>query len=91
MHAGEVATAQLLEYGEVDGIRVRSGDGVEDADEFRLDYFDDFVDERGRGVLVVKDVSRSAALDEIVIMRAGDGDDGDSGGGGDLSRHGADG
>ena len=36
MHAGELATVQLLEDGEVAGVRLGSGDGVEDADEFGL-------------------------------------------------------
>ena len=92
VHAGEVATVQLAEDVEVAGVRVRSGDGVEDADEFglaRFDGFDDFVDDRG--VLVVKDLSGSAALDQSMAVRARDGDDVDSGGRGDLSCHGADG
>ena len=92
VHAGEVATAQLPEDVEIADVRVGSGDGVEDADELglaRLSGFDDFVDDRG--VLVVKDLSGSAALDQVVVVRARDGDDVDSSGRGDLSRHGADG
>ena len=92
VHAGEVATAQLPEDVEIAGVRVGSGDGVEDADECRvarLGGFDDFFDDGG--VLVVKDLSGSAALDQIVVVRARDGDDVDSSGRGDLSRHGADG
>ena len=92
MHAGEVATAQLLEDGEVAGVRLGSGDGVEDADEFGLARhggIDDVLDDRG--VLVVKDLSSSAALDQVVVVRTSDGDDVDSSGRSDLSRHGADG
>ena len=92
VHAGEVATTQLLEDVEVAGVRLRNGDGVEDADEFglaRFGGFDDFVDDRG--VLVVKDLSGSAALDQIVVVRTGDSDDVDPSGRGDLTRHGADG
>lgn len=92
MHAGEVATTQLLEDVEVAGVRLGSGDGIEDADEFglaRLGGFDEFLD--ARGVLVVKDLSSSTALDQIVVVRTSDGDDVDSSGRSDLSRHGADG
>lgn len=93
MYAGEVASAQLREDGEVVGVRLGSGDGVEDTDELMLfrfaDRFDDLVG--NRRVLVVKDLGRSAALAEVKVVSAGDGDDADSGGRGQLSRHGADG
>ena len=92
MHASEVAATEPLEDVEVAGVRLGSGDGIEDADEFglaRFGGFDDFLDDRG--VLVVKDVSGAAALDKIVIVRTSDSDYVNSSGRGDLSRHGADG
>ena len=90
MHAGEVATAQLLEDGEVAIVRLGSGDGVEYADEFGLARYggvDDVLDDRG--VLVVKDLSSSAAPYRVVVVRTSDGDDVCSSGRSDLSRHGA--
>ena len=92
MHAGEMATAQLLEDGEVTGVRLGSGDGVEDADEFGLarhDGVDDVLDDRG--ILVVKDLSSSAALDQVVVVRTSDSYDLDCCSRSNLSRHGADG
>lgn len=76
-----MATTQLLEDVEVAGVRLGSGDGIEDADEFRLarlGVFDYFLD--NRGVLVVIELSSSTALDQIVIVRTSDGDDVDSSG-----------
>lgn len=91
VHAGEVTTTQLLKDVEVPGVRLGGRDSIEDADKFglaRRDRFDDFLD--NRGVLVVKDQSSPAALDQIVVVRTSDGDDVDSSGRSDLSRHGAD-
>ena len=93
MHADEVASAQFGEYGEVVGVRLWSGDGVEDANKLVLSRFSERIDELvdDRRVFVIEDLGRSAALAEIEIVRANDGDDVDSRGRSQLSRHGADG
>ena len=92
MYAREVATAQLLEDGEVASLRCRNGDGIENADEFELARHDgvgDALDDRG--VSVVKDLSSSAVLNQVVVVGTSDSDDFDFRGHKDLNRHGTDG
>ena len=92
MHAGEVTSTELGKDGEVVGVRLGSGDSVEDADELVVsrfaDRFNDFVDHRR--VLVIEDLGRPTALAEVKVVRASDRDDVNSGGRRKLSRHGAD-
>ena len=81
MHACEMASAQLGKDSKVMGVSLGSAYGVEDANKFmsrvsdRLDYLVD-----DRGVLVVEDLGCAAALAEVEVVRAGDGDDVYSGG-----------
>ena len=92
VYAGEVASAQLSKDGKVMSIHLGTGDGVKDADE-RLSRFADRFDDLvcNQRVLVVEDMGRPTALAEVKVVGAGDGDDVNSGGCGQLSRHGADG
>ena len=75
------------------GVRLGSGDGIEDADEFVLpsfaNGFDDLVS--NRRVLVVEDLDSPTALAEVKVVCAGNRDNVDSRGRSQLSRHGADG
>ena len=75
------------------GVRLGSGDGIEDADEFVLPSFayrfDDLVGDRR--VLVVEDLDSPTTLAEVKVVCAGNRDNVDSRGRSQLSRHGADG
>ena len=74
------------------GVCFGSGYGLEDTDKLglaRSGGIDDFLD--NRGVLVVKDVGSSTALDEVVVVGSGYGNDVDSCGRSELSRHRPDG
>lgn len=74
----------------VAGVRLGNGDGVEDADEAGLARpggLDNVLDDRG--AFVVEDLSGSATLDHVVVVRTSDGDAVHSSGRSDRSRHGS--
>ena len=81
MCAGEVASAQLGEDGEVVGVCLGSGDSVEDANELVIsgfaNHFDDLLGDRR--VFVIEDLGSPATLTEVKILPAGERDDVDSG------------
>ena len=88
MHVGEIATAQLLENNKVVSVRLRSKDDVEDIDEFGLTRYDGVDDAlKDRGVSVVKDLSSSAALNQVLIVGISDSDDVNFRGHKDLNRY----